>query len=295
MSEKLTFDNFSPLEHGREAVYRIGASDGISEGVAKKMANAFSFKLTDAPEVENINSLIDKIAKDKLLQNNIEAAISVLGENAINITRDWAISSGLLIPVERSYLTAERIDGDIDLAIISGGMRNWMERRASRLIELNKSRKIGAVLLVGGNRIMKVSEGPDVIEGMTEADYMQSVVAARLGDSDISSEIMRVDSGKGIDVMRGAVEKSSELVDMANDHITVVSNAGIWPQNGGQYLHAATEFDSNFNKNPDHFEVVSDSFELGVTGNEPSLTHQNPISAIGAIARNLYELTRHSL
>jgi len=56
------------------------------------------------------------------------------------------------------------LDGDVDLALITGGVRNWMERRANRLLELAQLRRVGAVLLAGGNRVMNPSEGPGVEE-----------------------------------------------------------------------------------------------------------------------------------
>ncbi len=296
MSEKLTFENYSPTRDGLEGIYDIGANDIHSDGVAREIAVAFDYELTSTPDVENLGGLIGKVGQAKELQENIAGVREVLGtdEDAVSIARSWAESSGFLIPVERSFSSAEDVEAvDIDLVVITGGVRNWMERRANRLIELKQERNITEVLLAGGNRTMKVQEGAGVEDNMTEADYMQTVIAPRLGDLGISAEVLRVDSGSGNEVMQAAVDKSKDLVDFNVGHIAVVSNAGAWVQNAGQYLRAVKSTKPVFDMYGSQLEVVSDSFELG-TGSEPTSTHQNPFSAAGQIVRNLQEFTRHA-
>ncbi len=296
MPELLTFANYSPLEHGLGDLYKIGANEQHRYGVAVEMSSAFGHELQPFPDVDNLGELIGKVGPGKELQSNIEGVREVLGtvEDATGIARGWSMRSGLLVPVERSFMTAE-LDGDVlDLAVMSGAARNWMKRREARLVSLNGARPIdGGALLVGGNRLMKAIEGDDVEEGMTEADYQKHVLAPQLGELGIATTLLRVDSGVGDDVMKAAAEKVREMVGLAESRITVVSNAAAWPQNAGQFRRAARSLDSRFDMDANQLVVVSDEFALG-TGEEPTSTHQNPFSAIGQIARNLQEFARHS-
>ncbi|HUD81228.1 MAG TPA: hypothetical protein VMR08_01180 [Patescibacteria group bacterium] len=292
MSERLTFENFSPVGHGLDNIYQIGVNDEHPSGVGQEMAAAFNYDLTPRPDVDNLGGLISEVGRNKELQKNIAVAQSVLGPEAVTTARDWAERSGLLLPVERIFTTAEQADGDIDLAIITGGVRNWMARRANRLAELIPLRRVGGVLLAAGNRIMSPVEGPDVEEGMTEADYMSTVIAPKLGELGIRAELLRVETGVGDEVMSRVAIKSYDLVN-SSAHIAVVSNAGNWVQNAGQYLRAVKKAHPEFDTQNDQLEAVSDSFPLG-TGVEPAASHQNPLSAIGQIARNLQEFARHA-
>src|SRR5665213_268283 len=107
-----------------------------------------------------------------------------------------------------------------------------MNRRATRLVQLDAANGVGQVLLVAGNRPMQESEGPDVKAGMTEADYMEQVVAERLADLGISRSLIKVDSPIGDDVMETAARKAQSLGALERDmRIAVVSNAGAWVQN----------------------------------------------------------------
>lgn len=289
-----TFETFSPIQPGPYTVYDIGATEAHPQGVAQEMAAAFGHELTPQPNTDNLGGLISKVGPAKELQANIAGVQEALGtdDDAVTIARGWAERSGLLVPVERLYATAERAEGAITLAVVTGGVRNWMSRRADRVATLAQARPLEGVLLAAGNRVMKPTEGPDVEEGMTEADYMHDVVAPQLGELGISTEVLRVDSGVGDEVMRAAVAKTSDLVGLGAERIAVVSNAGAWVQNGGQYRRAAMEVAQGFDVWNDQFEVISDGFPLG-TGIEPTATHQNPFSAAGQIARNLREFTQH--
>lgn len=295
MSEPLTFANYSPSQHGLEGIYQIGATDQYPDGVAHDMAVAFNFDLTETPNVDNLGGLIGQIGPAKELQENIGRVQNVLGVefDAVTIAQSWIARSGLLTPVEGLFDGVEPYNGSIDLAIITGGVRNWMDRRATRLIEYAEHVEVENVLLASGSREMKPGEGPDVEEGMTEADWMKTVLLPRLGSLGIDAKLLRVKSGIGDDVMEAAARKSQRMVPLSRSHVAVVSNAGNWPQNAGQYLRAAKKSVHSFNKDGDQFEVVSDSFPVG-TGAEPTSTHQNPFTALGQIARNLQEFTRHA-
>lgn len=275
-------------------IYQIG-NDATHEGVIPEIAAAFSYDLTKQPSTENLGGLIAAVGPAKELQSNIGLVQSVLGtdESAVDIARGWSNRSGLLLPVEQSYKTGENIDGNIAAAVVTGGVRNWMIRRIERLSQLTKSREVNQVLLVAGNREMKPSEGADVEEGMTEADYMRTIIAQKLASLGIAARFVAVESGVGDNVMSRGVDELKKIID-PNDRVAVVSNAGAWVQNAGQFRRALVHpdgFGPDFDQNGEQLIVVSDEFPLG-TGVEPAATHQNPFSAIGQIVRNAQELAR---
>ena len=78
MSERLTFENFSPVGHGLDNIYQIGVNDEHPSGVGQEMAAAFNYDLTPRPDVDNLGGLISEVGRNKELQKNIAVAQSVL-------------------------------------------------------------------------------------------------------------------------------------------------------------------------------------------------------------------------
>ncbi len=291
MAERnLTFDQFELTDD----VYELGG------GVLHEMAHAAEHELSDEPDVDNLGSLIGAIGPAKELQANIGRVQEVLGtdKNALELARGWVTRTGLLTPVENDFPRSHDSEGygDIRIVVITGGVRNWMARRAIRLAQLSGgSDHIETTLLVAGNREMKPAEGPDVREGMTEADYMQEAIRPQLGNIGVSSEVIHVDSTVGDDVMRAAAEATANAYDFSDgaNGVAIVSNAGAWVQNAGQYRRAMRAVIPSFDDTYAQLLVVSDGFKLGETGTEPTSTHQNPFTALGQIVRNAQELVRH--
>jgi len=280
MSERLTFINF---EIGNDSVLEIGG------GVVPEMAQAFGYELPDTPDVDNLGGLIAAVGPAKELQENIGLVQEKLGtdNDAVGIATDWVERTGLLLPVSRSYMDAET-DAELrnyDVAVITGGVRNWMMRRAERL--LPDLGGVSRVALVAGNRPMKTAEGPDVEEGMTEAEYMGSVISNVLAGSGVDVELVPVESQVGDEIMDVAAER----ID-ATENVLVSSNAGAWVQNAGQLRRALRSMHDGFDETGNQLFVVSDYFPVG-TGKESTSTHQNPFTALGQIARNAQELVRH--
>ena len=293
MSELLTFANFSPLREGANAIYDIGKTIEGS-GVITEMAKVFGHELTELPTAENLGKLIAAVGPAKELQQNIDGVQEVLGtsQDAIGIARDWVERSGLLVPVERTFAGADTTPRvQYDLSIITGGVRNWMHRRAELLEQIPSWH----VLLIAGNRPMKSAEGPDVEEGMTEQDYMREVIAPRMIGKGMLTDLVEVASSVGNEVMAEGARSIADIVNMQDETVSVIvaSNAGAWVQNAGQMRRAIRAINPDFDAQGDQLCVASDSFALG-TGAEPTATHQNPFSALGQIARNAQELAKHS-
>ena len=300
MAEGLTFDTYALDRDGQNGIYAIGADPETQKGVVQEIAVVFDYELGDRPSVEKLGELLKQGAPKKKLQENIGRIQEALGtdEDAVAIARGWVERSGLLVPVQRSYVTAEKSDNIIDLAVITGGVRNWIHRRAVRLVELDGEVGVRNALLVAGNRVMDTAEGPDVEEGMTEADYMEGVILPNLtaGDRGTPTTMVAADTDVGDEVMMAGVEAilEQDLVDLESERIAVVSNAGAWVQNAGQFRRAVkAAVDITFDHEGDRLVAVSDGFQLG-TGTEPPSTHQNPFSAAGQILRNAQELTRQA-
>lgn len=303
----VTFSDFSPLHQRPEDIYLLGASaDGKKPGVIPEMSSSFSHALAEQPTVRNLGGLIRAVGPAKELQLNIGAVQAKLGtsDSVLDIARGWSTRTDLLSPVERSYMDAalpflppENEAASTQkrtIAVATGGIRNWMVRRATVISGLARSRDIDRVLLAAGNREMQLEEGPDVVAGMTEADYMEAVVSPQLGKIGLRTEVLRVESGAGDDVMRATARAIDEKVDdLAVARIVLASNAGAWVQNAGQLRRAMLGERAGFDYDGTGLFVAADGFKLGATGNEPRTTHQNPFTALGVIARGVQELARH--
>lgn len=286
-----TFASIEPLHQNPFAVLEIGG------GVVPEMAKAFGVSLAGGTTEEALGRLISAVGPAKTLQDNIAHAKEVLGLDAITISRDWAERSGLLVPVSRPYMRGVTEEGagavspqSVDVAVITGGVRNWMHRRTEYLAEsVESGTGVGRVILAGGNRAMGTAEGPDVQQGMREQDYLEAVVAPRLGELGLRTEVLAVPSASGNQV-NAAVAGCLR----PEDTVMYVGNAGQWVQGAGQLRRAARGVMPGFDADGSQLHVISDGFPLG-DGTQPPAAAQHPVSALGIIARNAQELTRHML
>ncbi|MEK9195987.1 MAG: hypothetical protein AAB914_01325 [Patescibacteria group bacterium] len=273
--EILTFANFNPEEH---YVYGIGGD------VIPQMAQVFGHNLTDKPDVENLGKLIREVGPAKTLQDNIHRVERQIGTNddAIDLARSWVEKSGLLLPVNRSFLDPnETVPSGSDAYIITSGAANWMHRRADTLItEIDcVGIQIGRVVLAAGNQQVKGGR-EDVTDGITEYWYMKEIIEPKLNEAGIEvDEVIEVNSGLGRDVAEQAVKS---CIRSEKETITVVSNAGVWAQDAGQIGRAMVKNDID---PKGRLHVISDDFPLG-TGKESASTHQNPLTALGLIVRS---------
>ena len=296
-AENITFANFAPDSHRPLALYAIGATPDAPMGVAAEMTYYFGHTLTAEPNVDNLGELIRAVGPAKELQDNAALVRAGLGTeaDAVAIARGWSERSGLLVPVQREYATGRPFEaGDgVEVAVVSGGDRDWMARSTNRLLELAETTEIGEVLLIAGSRTMNLQEGPDVFSDQTEYDYMAEVVAPRVGRAGLEYEIVGADSERSDEVMRTTATWLGRMTNLALARIAVISNAGAWPQNTGQLGRALKEQKPQFDATGLQLIAVSDGFRLG-TGAEPTSTHQNPFTAAGLIARDLQEFARHT-
>lgn len=265
----------------------------IGDGVIPEMAGVFEHDLSEKPEEANLGTLISKVGPAKTFLDNLTVVRNVLGENteSLDMAIDWVDRSGLLVQVERSFVDPSlRLPDTIGTAIISGGVRNWMQRRSELLDKISSNVAIERVLLVAGNRVMNPVEGVDVLQGMTEAEYMEAIIRAKLialGRFPVI-DTLSIDSTEGLEVLRQAVVKVGNVATTL-----VVGNAGNVIQNAGQYRRAGiSTYGPSFDSRGNQLFMISDEFPVARHG-EPAITHQNPYMALGQIARNAQELVRH--
>ena len=266
--------------------HRIEQIAGIDGPIVDELAKVFGVeKPENGWDVASLGELISIVGPAKTLQDNIPAMEEILpGVDGKRFAIEWVKQSGLLEPAFRNYENPDRLVPHLfETAVITGGVRNWMMRRAKVLIEtLQNGTEILEVNLVAGMREMRTAEGSDVLEGDTEASYMERVIKPLIESStnvtvDLSTP--ETTSGNEISAEVAKITKGAESV-------LVACNAGNWIQNAGQIRRA---MDEDKNK----VFVVSDTFPVA-ENDEPPAEAQNPLTAVGIIGRNLQELKRQT-
>ncbi|PID32133.1 hypothetical protein CR970_01990, partial [Candidatus Saccharibacteria bacterium] len=241
--ELLTFANFKV---GEDDVAAIGG------GVLPEMATRFDYDLPEQPSSADLKGLIGAVGPAKELQKNIEATQKGMHERnsgdrrpAVDVARDWVERSGLLVPVDRDVFgdtitSPATTEADADdelptrsfgLAVVTGGVLRWMERRGEQLNVCASEAGIGKICLVGGTRVLKGSEGPGVLPKTTEGDYLENFIAPRFSKLGYDIDVVKPDSSKGSDIAGAVADKvAAEQIDPSD--VLVVATAGNWPQNG---------------------------------------------------------------
>lgn len=267
----------------------------LADGLLPRVAEAVGFELTPQPEEANLGAFIAKVGPDRELQKNISAVKEALGENAVSQVADWIDESSILYPVARGFREDSPIPEEIDAVVWSGGVANWILRRAAMTQRLDPE-KVRRVVLPFGTREMKPGEHQLVKtfekrEGKlpTEADFVKRFVRPSLEIAGFSPEIIDTGEDRGDDVLPALFEQSPDLLD---GNILVVSNAPNAIQAAGQLRVAAKMFDSNFDARGDQLYMQSDGVPLARRG-EAAATHQNPMTALGQLNRNALFLERN--
>jgi len=283
--------NQNPRELIKFADYNIGINQ-IDEirGIEDSLLDEIS-RLVGLAEPENgwnidsLGELIGAIGKDKDLQNNIPEVEALMpGADGKEIAISFVEQSGLLEPVRRNFYNPQmEMPSEFDSGLVTGGVRNWMMRRANQLIkEITENQvNLSQVVLASGQRPMGTKEGPDVIEGDTESSYMERVIKPKFDELGVDVKIVAPETKDGNEL---AQEIANSLA--GSESILLACNAGNWVQNGGQIARAVGPERAN------SIYVSGDEFPVA-KHNEPPATHQNPLTALGVIARNLQEFKRH--
>lgn len=286
MSRKSLFPevDFANFDMATNTIEQIG------DGVIAEISQACGLETPASPDVQYFDELTSVVGQKPTLQDNISSMRKLMHDTHSDpslTVRRWVQRGGLMRVVDRSYMFPEsRTPRDIDVALISGGVRNWMARRAD--LFSTALPHVPSLILVGGNREMRTVEGDDVEEGMTEGDYLETVVKPHLIKR-VKSDIVVVkpETKVGDEVMKSGVAEIG-----SNQKVVLPVNAGSWVMNGGQLRRAMQETHPDFDTDGSQLFVVSDKFQLGFDQGEPTATHQNPYSALAMIPRSAQEVLR---
>jgi hypothetical protein len=273
---------FNSFEIGEHDITQISGVEG--KAILPQLAEIFGADPESGEwTVEELGKLISVIGQAKTLQDNIPAVSEVLpGRSGKELAIAWVKATGLLQPTFRNFENPdEQLPQNFDSAVVTGGVRNWMMRRANVLIAQTVDQtRVGEVVLVAGTRPMASGEGTDVVEGDTEATYMERVIQPLLEEAGLTVRLVTPDTSVGDEIAQVVAGEVAE-----SESVLVVCNAGNWIQNGGQIRRAIGGSDNKV-------FVVSDGFPVAENDEKPAVA-QNPLTAIGIIARNLQELQRH--
>ncbi len=273
--------DFSNYEQGA-ALYALGNS------VLPEIADRANYQLTDQPDKVNLQGLIAKLGPDKELQKNIGVVREALGDNATGQIADWVERSGIMYPVERSFMKPTAVPERADTVIINGGVANWMLRRAGVVLRMDP-KNVGQVLLPIGNRQMGAAEHQLVQtsersrgQRPTEAQFVEQFVVPSLAMAGFDVRLIPVESSRGDEVLDALLATVPSILDGT---VIVAANAPNALQAAGELRLAGQRVRPEFDINGQQVHMVSDSIALARRG-EAAKTHQNPATAVGQLGRN---------
>lgn len=269
----------------------------LAGGLIRTVATAAGYELSETPDAANLGLLIGRVGPDKELQQNIGTVREALGGQATGLIADWIELSGIMQPVERSFMHDTPLPEETDALIWGGGVVNWMLRRAAVAQRFDPER-VGRIYLPMGNRVTKPSEHQLVAtharkHGRAPKEY-EFARAYLLGGLTLAGfepkpKVVPVATGDGDAVLRTFFGREPQLLDGT---ITVAANAPNAIQAAGQLRVAARSVDPHFDSGGDQLFMASDSFPLARHG-EPAKTNQNPETALGQLVRNALFLERN--
>lgn len=296
---------FSP-DFSNYNLERLAASPagvyGLAGGVLPQIAEAAQIDIGDEPSAEAIRNLIGAVGPDKELQKNIGTVLEVLGDQATERAADWVDQSGVLSSVSRPFVSNDSIplanpkdpfSAEVDTAIIPGGIANWMLRRRNWLERFDPA-GIGEVYLPTSMREMGPAEHKLVNTHSlfqdrkpTETEFARVFIQPLLERARFTVYSLDYGLKDGEQIMRAMIqEEIREDPDrFAEIKLLVVGNAPSVIQAAGQVRQAAREADPTFDEDGSQLFMTGDTIPVA-RNQEGTATHQNPLTALGQIARN---------
>lgn len=280
--------DFSDYQLGDD-VYSLGG------GVIPEIAAAANYELTSGQAAQDVlPGLIGAVGPDKELQKNIGRVKQFLGDDAVQTAADWVERSGVLKPVERSFVQPGQLPDEIDSLLINGGVARWMLRRAA-IAEQYSPERIGRIILPLGIRQMGKVEHQLVTtletkNGVkpTEQQFASEYLVGRLSLAGFKVELIPVESTDGDSILQ---ELFTQYKSLTEGTMLVAGNAPSVIQSAGQVRLAARSAASSFDSNGDQLFMAGDTIQVARNGEKPA-THQDPYTALGQIARNALFLSR---
>ena len=275
------------------ATFELG--DNVCElagGLLPEIADKASFELGAIPTEAELRRLIGVLGPAKELQQNIELVRANLGDQADETMADWVERSGILSPLDRRFVRDEAPSEITDSLVMSGGVARWMLRREAVIKSLDHG-KIRNIYLPIGNREMKPPEHQMVATWVlrhghnpSEFEFARDYVVPSLEIAGIrpkSINLLEVESSDGDEILDTLFTEYPRILDRT---VKVVSNAPNGLQASGQLRLAARRLNPVFDGlDNGQLSVTTDAFPLARKGEKPA-THQNPVTALGQLARN---------
>lgn len=285
--------DFSNYELSEIAEHEFGVYQ-LADELIPEIAEELNFDITGQPVQDALGDFIGKFAPDKELQKNISL---VQEQIPVDVAADWVERSGVLEPVSRAFRDTTKLPERVGMAVMTGGVANWMLRRAAVLERLDPT-TIPRVWLVASDR--KMSDGEHQLVRShrelfseheietTEYRFMRKFVMTRLADAwfnvrDFHSE-GHTQGSAILDDWVAYADKVDNALRIKT--ILVPGNAPAVIQTAVTVREAIQKLDPLFDNTPSpQLFMVSDTIPIARHG-EGTATHQNPYSALGQILRN---------
>lgn len=258
----------------------------LGGGVLVDLANHFGFP-TKTPTVELMSEFVRTVGANKELQLNIAGSKQALGAEAYATATDLLERSGIMRPLNRSFLDPSLTLPHEYMTVITGGVANWMLRRANVANSLSAA-KNHRLFLAMGSREMKLAEHPrvqvlaDQLRRLpTEYDFASHFLVPDLERSGYHAKAVNTECAAGDEVLEAFFAAEPLLLYR---ELLVIGNAPSAIQSAGQLRIAARKMHSDFDSDGTQLFVRSDAFTVGRMGDSPAVS-QNPISGLGALAR----------
>lgn len=274
---------------------------GLADGLLPEMAAATGFDMGTTPSEEELRRFIGHIGPKKTLQDNIEQARELLGTNgdAVQIAADWVERSGVMMPYRSSFRDPSHADAlsevVVDTAVWNSCVGRWNERRAQALLKETQFNQIGKVVILAGTRQMGESEHDEVAriasregELPTETQFTKDYIAPWLQRFGIETNVIAVESTDGDEIFRQGLGIARFVLDGT---VLAVGNAPATIQVTGQLRYNARKIVPSFDDSNrvEQLFMLGDTIPVARQGESPK-THQNPLTALGQIARDAYLL-----
>lgn len=267
----------------------------LADGLFWDMCDTIGFDPRDLG-VDAFQAFVAAFGSNKVLGLNLEVVKERLGESGIQKAADWVERSGALLSVPGGAFvdpSGVPLPEQVDAAIYPDGVTRWMLRRTATTNGLGSDAFVQGLFLPFGNGMAGAGEH-DLIKDFMALHDGRQLKRYEVGKTFIVPELIK----NGFDPRKVHLlpmelndgDTLAELFWWRHQHllkgtVLIVSNAPAAVFTAGQFRHAARQVNPAFDQNGDQLFVVADGIEVARNG-EGAATHQNPITALGTLARN---------
>lgn len=270
----------------------------LADGVIPEIAERLDVTLGSEPNSADLQLIVDKVGKNRVLRLNQEVEAIDRGAKAELLNR-----SGIQNRLQRSLWTPKipATPGGLDAILATGGVANWQDRTTKTIKDFGA--KLVPVYIGAGNRKMGTAteltnKNVATVQRVfkrhpTESEYVASIVAPNLKRAGYNVLLTSFETEDGDQILRRLFEIN---VHLTNERVAMarVANAGIimaiQMRNAARIVNP--EFDTDPN-NPQVF-IITDTFPIATTKrqDEAPKSYQKTDSALRQLvlsAKKLHE------